>query len=408
MNWRLQEIARALRLAAVSVARNRLRSALAMFSVVVGLLTFILIASALAGMDAAVNRTASAIGTDVLYVQRFSWAGSEPWWERRGRPYVTRTEGDAVARESRLALAVAMEAHEDQSVVFRGRTAEKVMIVGHTANAAVVRSYDLLAGRQLLPEDVQRERPVCLLGPRLAEELFAGAPPPGAQVKLRNAVFEVIGVLDWSRQAFGAQDLDRQLIIPLSRFVREFGYEPDVAILAKARAVSELDDLTEEIRGILRKARRLAPVQPDNFAVNQQGGFVNSYRRVSRTVAGLGFFLTGLALFVAGSGITNIMFMTVTERTREIGIRKAIGARETAIRAQFLFEAALICLAGAAAATLLAVPLVPVLGRWLPATLSWTVVCTGAAVALLLGLFAGSMPAHSAARLEPIEALRHE
>ena len=408
MIWRLHEIAGALHLAWVGVVRNRLRSGLALFSVVAGLLTFILIASALAGMDAAVGRTASAIGTDVLYLQRFSWSDSEPWWERQRRPYLTRAEGDVIALESRLALAVALEAHESESVVVRNRTAEKALIVGHTANAADVRGYDLLAGRRLLPEDVRRERAVCLIGPMLAEELFGSAPPVGARVTLRHTAFEVVGVLDWSRAAFGGQNLDRQLIIPLTRFVRDFGYEPDVAVLAKAGSVTGMEDLAEEIRGILRKTRRLPPAQPDNFAINQQAGFVASYRQVSRTVAGLGFFLTGLALFVAGSGITNIMFMTVTERTREIGIRKAVGARETAIRAQFLFESALICLAGVAVATALAVPLVPVLGRWLPAALSWTVVGTGAGVAVLLGLLAGWMPARSAARLDPIEALRHE
>ncbi len=408
MKWRLQEIACALRLAAVGVARNRLRSALAMFSVVAGLLTFILIASALAGMNAAVDRTASAVGTDLLHLERVSWAGSEPWWEVDRLPAVTRAEGEAISRESRLALAVAVEAHESKPVVFRGRTALKVNIAGHTSNAADVRGYGLLSGRRLMPEDVQRERAVCLLGPALAEELFGGPPPAGTHVRLGRTDFAVVGMLDWSGAGFGATDFDRQMVVPISRFVREFGYEPDVSVIAKAAAVSGMDDLEEEIRGILRKTRRLAPAQPDNFAINRHAGFLASYRKVSRTVAGLGFFLTGLALFVAGSGIANIMFLTVTERTREIGIRKAVGARETAIRTQFLFEAALICLVGVVVATALAVPLVPVLGRWLPAALSWSVVGVGAAVALLLGLFAGWLPARSASRLDPIEALRHE
>ena len=176
----------------------------------------------------------------------------------------------------------------------------------------------------------------------------------------------------------------------------------------KVADLQDMEDAKEELRGLMRKLRRLAPGAPDDFAINQQDMFVQTFKRVGGTIASVGLFITGLSLFVGGIGIMNIMFVSVAERTREIGIRKAIGAKRRTILMQFLIEAATICLLGGVLALLVALPVTLAMKRVLPATMSATVVSVALLISILTGLISGFMPAYRAARMDPVEALRQE
>ncbi len=169
-----------------------------------------------------------------------------------------------------------------------------------------------------------------------------------------------------------------------------------------------MDDAKEELRSVLRKIRRLAPDDADDFGVNQQDQFVELFHRIGGTIAAVGLFVTGLSLFVGGIGIMNIMFVSVAERTREIGIRKAIGAKRRTILVQFLLEAATICLIGGLIALAIAWPITLAMQSFLPATMSLTVVGIALLVSLVTGLLSGFLPAWRAARMNPVDALRNE
>ncbi len=174
----------------------------------------------------------------------------------------------------------------------------------------------------------------------------------------------------------------------------------------KAKSVNQLEEAKAELRSVMRKVRRLAPSEPDDFAINQQDQILDMFHRVAGTIAAIGLFITGLSLFVGGIGIMNIMFVSVAERTREIGVRKAIGAKRRTILVQFLIEAASICLIGGMIGLGIAWPLTLLLKKIMPATLSPLVVGVAVSVSLITGVLSGFFPAWRAARMNPVDALR--
>ncbi|MDR3450786.1 MAG: FtsX-like permease family protein, partial [Alphaproteobacteria bacterium] len=179
-------------------------------------------------------------------------------------------------------------------------------------------------------------------------------------------------------------------------------------IQVKARSLAELDDAQEELRTVLRRHRHIAPGDPDNFSVNRQDQFLDLFHKVAGTIEGIGLFITGLSLFVGGIGIMNIMFVSVAERTREIGVRKAIGAKNRTILLQFIIEAACICLIGGMIALLIAWPATLLLKKAMPAEMSPGVVCLALFVSVLTGVLSGFFPAWRAAHMNTVDALRNE
>jgi putative ABC transport system permease protein len=202
--------------------------------------------------------------------------------------------------------------------------------------------------------------------------------------------------------------MDNRVMVPITRFMSDISRWPNVTIAVKVRDLHQMGDAVEELRGVMRRIRRLPPDRPDDFAVNQQDAFIKMFNRLSATIASVGLFITGLSLFVGGIGIMNIMFVSVAERTKEIGLRKALGAKRRTILIQFLMEAASLCLFGGLLGLVLAFPLSLLMSHWLPSSMSWIIVSMSLSIALLTGLTAGFMPAYRAAGLSPVEAMRNE
>jgi putative ABC transport system permease protein len=202
--------------------------------------------------------------------------------------------------------------------------------------------------------------------------------------------------------------MDSQVIVPITRFMADWRQRPYLFFMVKVRDAARMDEAREELRGIVRKIRRVDPGAEDDFAINQQEIVINTFQRTGRVIASVGLFITGLALFVGAIGIMNIMFVSVVERTREIGIRKAIGARRRTILLQFLIEAAVICVAGGLIGLGLAWATALAVRERLPASMSWEVALMAVGVSLLTGLGAGFLPAWRAAKMNPVDALRAE
>jgi len=407
MNF-LSELREGLLIAWDSLRANKLRSALTTLGIVIGIVTVTLMGTALAGLNAAFLNSISAIGTDVLYVSPWQWFSDEPWWKRRNRRLIYLADARALVRELTLARATAIEEGRRYSVRQGDRIATGVTIYGTTEGGAEVGGLVVKEGRFLSTAEVDGGRPVCVLGAELAANFFPYESALGKRVVVAGQNLEVIGVLEKRGKFLGMESLDNQLFLPITKFALDFGFRPGVFVRIKVRDLQSMDDAREEIRGIMRKIRRLAPGDADDFAINEQAGFIQTFERMNKVLAGAGLFITGLSLFVGGIGIMNIMFVTVAERTREIGIRKAIGAKRRTILTQFLIEAAMICLLGGLLGLAMAYPVTLVMDRFMPARLSWWLVASALGVSVVTGLAAGFLPAWREARMNPVDALRSE
>ena len=389
---------------------NKMRSTLATLGIVIGILTVTLMGAAINGLNQAFIRNVSALGADVFYVSRFKWFNNsyEDWTSMRKRPIITLAEADALAQRLTLADAVAPTADDNDTVKYGTRSASSVSIIGTTEAYLQTSGIDMAEGRFLTMADAKGGQPVCVIGNDVATNLFRTDPPLGERIKIQNHPFLVVGVLKKQGSMFGFS-LDNRVIIPLRQYIGLIERYPNIQIEVKAGNMANLDDVREELRQAMRRVRHLRPDQPDNFSINQQDQIVQWFHTQTATIAVIGLFITSLALFVGGIGIMNIMFVSVVERTREIGVRKAIGAKRRTILLQFLIEAAGICFFGGLIGLGIAWLIALAVTKWLfPASLNLSIVIIAVLVSVLTGVISGFLPAWRAARMDPVEALRSE
>jgi len=297
-------------------------------------------------------------------------------------------------------------------VKFRSDTISAVTIIGTTEKQTIIGSSVPATGRFMRAFDVGYKKNVAVIGEDIKQALFDNIDPINKQMRIGRTSFRVIGVMEkQGGSTFGGPNFDRQIYIPISTFVKAFGgrRHADVNIAVKAPSQEAMADLEFEVIGEMRKVRKLRPSEADNFSINKLDTLMGGFNSVMGVVLGLGLLVTSIALFVGGIGVMNIMFVSVTERTREIGIRKAIGAKRHSILMQFLFESAIICLLGGIIGIVVATGLTSVINAALmPASVSASILLIAIAISVCVGVFAGLVPAFKGARLDPIEALRYE
>jgi putative ABC transport system permease protein len=393
-----------------AIRANKLRSALTTLGIVIGIVTVTLMGTAIEGLNGAFVRSISFIGADVLYVEQHDWGprSETEWRQQRRRREITLEQANSLQRELKLAQAVAPVATWMRPVKYNKRSSERVLIAGTTDQYLFTGGMSVATGRFLSEADATGARPVCVIGATIATNLFERESPLERKVVIGGRAFEVIGVLEKIGGLFG-NTLDNQVIIPLPQFFSTFVYADEVdQIQVKVGSLSDLESARDELRSVMRRVRRLTPGDADDFAINQQDQILKLFHERAGLIAGIGLFITGLSLFVGGIGIMNIMFVSVAERTREIGIRKAIGAKRRTILLQFLIEAATICLIGGLIGIGIAYPLTLGMKHFLPAVLSPLVIGIALAVSFATGVISGFLPAWRAARMNPVDALRSE
>jgi putative ABC transport system permease protein len=389
---------------------NKLRSFLTLLGTIIGVGSVIFVLSVVEGLNRYVSEKILSAGSNVFWVDKFGEAMNEEAFEDAlKRPDITLDDVDAIRLGMRHAAAVVAGGQATAPVRRGSKVARNVSINGRSAGYDVVEDLTIERGRHLTDLDDRRRRPACVLGPEVVDEVFPGTDPVGQQLRVGNRTFEVVGVTKAKGKIMGVTQ-DRFVTVPIHSFEKYWRSRFSYAIYIKSRDQATLPLAVQEARNLMRARRHLAPGRPDNFGITTADTWMEIYRKITGGLFALTIGVAAISLIVGGIVIMNIMLVSVTERTREIGVRKAMGARRRDILLQFLAEATTLSLSGGLTGVVVGVGsalLVSVVTR-LPAAVSIPSLVMGVSMAAVVGIFFGSYPAWRASRLDPVEALRYE
>ncbi|MCC6348112.1 MAG: ABC transporter permease [Candidatus Eisenbacteria bacterium] len=392
------------------VRANKLRSVLTLLGTIIGVASVIAVLSFVEGLNRFVTDKLLNAGANVFVVDKFGFITSrEQFDEAVKRPDVTLADADALRDGVTHATMVVPQAGASVPLRFRNRTLKAVTLNGRGAGYDVVDDLTIDDGRHLSEFDDAGRSAVCVIGPEVADELFGSLPALGRFIRVGEYEFQVVGVTKAKGKVFG-QSQDRFVTVPIRTFLKYWMERGSLSIALKSVDQASLPVAEQEARNILRGRRHQRPGQPDAFGITNSETWMTLYRTVTGGIFVLTIGIAAISLLVGGIMIMNIMLVSVTERTREIGIRKALGARRRDILMQFLVEATTLSLSGGILGILFGGGLALLVGALspLPAEVSLPAVVLGIVVSSGVGVFFGSYPAFRAARLDPIEALRYE
>lgn len=397
-------------LALSSLRANKLRSILTLIGVIIGVMTVIAVVSIIAGMNRYVADQISTLGSTTFIIDRIGAPMTEAeFFEALKRKKLTLEDMEAIRENCSACLMVGARSYTMRRVKYKNQSLSDVGIAGATANITEISDIDLKAGRYPSEFEEEHRRQVVLVGWEIVDNLFPNLDPLDKELKIGGRRFKIVGVAK-KRGSFLGQSQDNFVIIPITTFNKIFGTRRNLSILVKAIDLESMRDAQDQARMILRLRRKVPQDKPDDFSIMTAETFMDLYRNFTSTAFLVMIGVSSIALVVGGIVIMNIMLVSVTERTREIGIRKAVGARRRHILWQFLVEAVTLSLVGGIIGILIGVLIAKLVSVTtpMPSAVEWWSVVAGLLIASSVGIFFGIYPAMKAARLNPIEALRYE
>ncbi len=412
----IYELNESWKIAFAQMQSNKTRSMLTALGVIIGIVAVTLMGTAITGIQTGFDKSMSILGDDVLYVSQFPWARVNDWWNYRDRREIKTEYAEPLNRmiaatpNSNLILAVPTS-NVVRNVKQGDYQVSGIFIQGTTADYPLISTVDFAEGRFFNDLETRTAANVCLLGYDVADALFPSESPLGKEVQISGVQFRVLGVGARQGSFLGLFSLDSIVIVPLPTFKKFFSAKSESDIRVKVRDKLKLADAKDELTGLMRRVRALPPEKKNDFNINEQQAFKSTLDPVKNSIALAGLFITGLSLFVGAIGIMNITFVSVKERTKEIGTRKALGARRRTILLQFLIESTSLCILGGLIGLTFAYAMCFGIASAFPSfpiQFSFGLVLIGMFVSIFTGLISGFAPAWSASRLDPVTALSYE
>ena len=389
---------------------NKLRAFLTTFGIVIGILSVTTMATVIDGINRGFDSSMNMLGKNVLYVQKWPWSfgPNYKWWEYINRPEMKLQYVSEIEKYSRLSSAVAATSGRNVSATYQENSVDNIRIIGATESYTRTSNIEIQSGRFFTEDENRTGKQVCVVGEPIASGLFPNGYALGKRIRIGGQKYEIIGILAKQGKFLGIMNFDDQVIVPINTFKKFYGLRHGLQIQVKYPSAKALQAGQYELEGIMRRIRKVAPEDKDNFAINKLDLFRQQYNAMTSAIYVVGFFLTALALFVGGIGVMNIMFVSVKERTREIGIRKAVGAKFYQILIQFLVEAIIVCTFGGLVGILFSFGTSALINKIFVAYMDWKTVIWAFVICAGTGVLFGFLPAYRAAKSDPISSIRYE
>jgi putative ABC transport system permease protein len=390
---------------------NKVRTLLSLLGITIGIFSIISVFTIFDSMEINISKQINSLGNDVLFVQKWPWAmgGDYPWWKYFNRPEASLADLKEIQKRSQASQASAYMANVSETVKYRDKSIENSIVVLVSEGYDGVMPLEIGDGRFISPAEFVSGKPVAIIGDEIVNQLFDNQEPIGKKIKIWGLNVEVIGLIKKEgKNIFGSSN-DNQIIVPVNFAKSQVELRHiDGAVVVKAKPGVGLDELRDELSGIMRSVRKLKPKAEDNFAINQTDVITKGFDQLFSVIAVVGWIIGGFSLLVGGFGVANIMFVSVKERTRIIGIQKSLGAKRYFILQQFLFEAIFLSLLGGIVGLIIVFLLVLVVSMTFNLELILTSgnILLGLFVSAFIGFISGLIPAWNASRLDPVEAMR--
>lgn len=397
-----------------ALRQNKVRTFLSTLGITIGIFCIIAVLTIVDSLERNVQGSVESLGKDVIFIDKWPWTFTEDykWWKYMNRPNPRLDELETVTEKSMYAGASTMSIQMGGAVIkYENNSAEGVSVNGVTADFNQVRSFDLTEGRFFTEAEAQHGTPVAVIGYGIAQNLFGSRTAVDKFITVKGRKFKVVGVVAKEGESLLGNSLDNTLLVPaltVANYVRINSDRANAQIQVKAAPGVPLQQLEEELRGIMRAERKLKPGQEENFALNKTTLIAEPLKAVFSVITVAGWIIGGFAMLVGGFGIANIMFVSVKERTNQIGIQKSLGAKNYFILIEFLVESIVLCMAGGG----IGIALVGLITYFVSNAIDFDMmltannVITGILVSVAIGIISGFIPAYNASKLNPVDAIR--
>jgi putative ABC transport system permease protein len=392
---------------------NKLRTFLSLFGITIGIFCIIGVLATIDSLKTKISNDLSGLGNNTIFVDKWDYNGGPeyPWWKFVKRPSMKIDEMDFIQKRSSLASNIAFFVSTTATFSYEENQLKGVNLYGVTGDFNKIQTFNIGKGRYFNETDFNRGVPFCVIGDKVAEELFGKSEKAlGKTISYGGRRLQIIGVVEKQGSSMiGGFDYDKATIVPYYYYASIFNPDnnnPYIIVQAKPGIPSKA--LQDELNGIMRQLRKLSPTQEDNFTCNDVAQFKDQIESVFGSINKGGWAIAGLSLLVGAFGVANIMFVTVRERTSQIGLKKAIGAKSSTILYEFLLESAFLCIVGGLVGLLLVWLLTVALGAVLPFPIfiAPSIIALALSICIILGMIAGIIPASIAAKMNPVDAIR--